>query len=295
MTSPRIVVRYFGPGQGRMWERLVSILRFSAERHCHEWTLDLASTEPREPDLYSPRGVQGYVWNTHKLDLWCDVVQQATDGDRLLLLDADTVILRPLDPIWEQPFDLAYTVKPESCTLPHNGGVLFVRVSDVVREFMELWKAKNRLFLDNPLEFDVWRAFGGLNQAALGAVLRQKQHRVSIRKLPCLEWNCEDEHWSEFDPKVTRILHIKSHLQRAIFKMVKPEPEARALVKLWRELESQSMGNAPTPEAPIVQPDHTTHVAPDELSTPESQASAPILTRAQRRRLKREQEQTPAA
>lgn len=295
MTSPRLVVRYFGPGRDKMWDRLTHVLAYTARQQLPSWRLDIAAIEPIDGTVYSPRGVQGYVWNTHKLDAWTAIVDAAEDGEPILLLDADTVILRPLDDVWAHPFDVAYTVKPETAALPFNGGVVFVRATAAAREFMGLWRAKNRLFLENPQEFDVWRNFGGLNQASLGAVLRQKQHHAAIKKLPCLEWNCEDEHWGQFETGVTRILHVKSHLQRAIFQMVKPEDGERPLVALWRQLEVHAMkdeSQPPNDSRVITPPDledqmvrpgdlEAPAVRPEDLSTPEP----PRLNRRQRRRI----------
>lgn len=255
--TPRLVVRYFGPGAHQQWARLVRVLAHTARRHCPDWQHDIESVAPLDPTLYSQRGVQGHVWNTHKLDLWSRVVHEAEDGAQILLLDADTVITRPIDDVWDLPFDVAYTVKPNSETrrFPLNGGVLFLRVSDRSRRFMEGWQAQNRAFLADDREYAVWAgAYGGINQAALGVFLRSKP-ALDLRKLPCLEWNNEDEHWSQFDPDVTRILHIKSALQAAIMRMVKPDDDIRPLVRLWRQLESDAMNHDVTPSVgPMIKP-----------------------------------------
>lgn len=279
----RLVVRYFGPGRDQIWTRLVNVLTYTAQKHCHGWQLDIAAIEPSEATLASPRGVQGYVWNTHKLDAWTRIVDEAPDGQELLLLDADTVILRPLDDVWARPFDIAYTFKPDPAIMPLNGGVVFVRATAAARAFMHAWREQNRFFLDNPSEFDKERLCGGVNQAAL-KVLLTRSHPAVIRKLPCQEWNCEDEHWSVFDSKVTRILHIKSHLQKAIFRMAKPEDHERPLVNLWRQLEAEYMDAARQSDRPVG-PDRTTHVPSHDLTTPE--AGVPLTTRAARRRNRR--------
>lgn len=240
MTSPRLVVRWFGKGQKEQWPRMVRVLTHTAVQHLAGWDLDIASFAPDQA-LSSPLGVQGNVDNTVKLDEWCKAVWCAQEGDRLLLLDADTVILRPLDDIWDRQFDVAYTVKPKGARFPLNAGVVFVRVSARSRAFMRSWQTQNRIFLEDAKEFQVWRhMYGGLNQTAL-AVLLRSDDSAGLLKLPCAEWNVEDEHWATFDPAVARILHCKSELARGILARSAIDPKLRPLVRRWRELEAETM------------------------------------------------------
>jgi hypothetical protein len=222
--------------------RLARVLAYTARRHCPTWTLDLESVQPRETDLASPFGLQGHVWNTHKLELWADAVQAAPDGAAIALLDADLAILQPMDDIWDRPFDFAYTCKPKGSRFPLNGGVVFLRVSVETRALMNTWRALNRFYLEHPKELEVWRhLYGGLNQTALGMLLRESYPDLLIMRLPCLDWNCEDEHWARFDAARTRIVHFKGDLHRALFLRCKPAPEWRQLVSLWRGLETEAM------------------------------------------------------
>lgn len=283
--TPRIVVRYFGPGKQDQWLRMVRVLTWTAQHHVPSWRLDIASVPP-DTSMSSPLGVQGNVSNTQKLDLWTAIVEAAPDGDRLLLLDADTVLTAPLDPIWEGPFfDVAYTVKPKGSRFPLNGGVVFLVVSDKTRAFMRAWRDKNRFFLENPMEYQVWRAFyGGLNQTALGVLFRQTRPDLTVWRLPCLEWNCEDEHWAIYTPTVTRIVHYKSALQRAIFVEGTTPDGAKPLVELWRTCEKQAMREgveAPVTSAVWPTDLENTMVPPETVETP----TTPPLSRRQRRRV----------
>jgi len=242
-VTPRIVVRHFGPGPESRWLRLARVLAYTVRQHCPTWTLDLESLTPRERDLSSPLGLQGHVWNTHKLELWCETVRAAADGEQLALFDADLAILQPLETIWDRPFDFAYTVKPKGARFPLNGGVVFLRVNDHTRGFMKAWRDLNRHYLEHYRDLEVWRhAYGGVNQTALGVLLHDDHSPyMKIERLPCLEWNCEDEHWARFDAARTRIVHYKGDLHRAIFMRCKPAPEWRHLVSRWRGLEAEAM------------------------------------------------------
>jgi hypothetical protein len=289
---PRIVVRYFDADPQGRWSRMVRVLASTVRQQVPAWALDLQALPPSP--LYSPRGVQRDVHNTRKLDAWADVVEAARDGESLLLLDADTVILRPLDVAWDEPFDVAYTTKPKGSRFPFNGGVVFLRVSDRTRAFVRLWGDANRVFLEQPREHDVWRpAHGGINQSALGMLLSSNQHAkparfreattdLVVRRLPCLEWNCEDEHWDQFNPDVTRILHVKGALHRAVFDGV-GDPVLRPLVAVWRDLEEAARQDpAPQRRERVIDPADlsNTMVTPSDLVMP----SLPPLSRRERRR-----------
>lgn len=297
MTPPRIIVRYFSTTPNDIWARFVRVLASTAREQCPDWTLDIETVPPT--DLTSPLGAQGHVHNTRKLDAWVAAVDEAADGERLLLLDADIAILRPLDPIWAQAFDLAYTVKPVTARTPFNGGVVFLRVSPSTRLFLRMWSRANRFLLDHPKHLDVWSpAFVGLNQSSLGLLLSSAgatwrasadwpsdlagyRHGLSLLRVPCLEWNCEDEHWEAFDPAVTRVLHLKGALHQAILR--RPHgPVPRGLVDLWRTLEQQAMrgeerdtfwlgtDSPETSDERLDRPERNMMVTPDELTNRET-------------------------
>lgn len=233
MTPPRLAACYFkNPGALTYWERLARVLRFSAEDQCRGWEIRVEAIA--YPNVRSECPLTD---NTHKLAWWHHRVIEAADGDRLLLIDADTAILRPLDPIWERDFDFCYTPKPKKYP-PLNGGVIFIRVSERTRAFMEAWVKQNAALMS--MQRKQWRRqYGGVNQASLADVLESAE-RFGVRTLgvPCLEWNCEDSAWSSFDPEVTRILHVKSTLRLALIKGRTRVIGIEPALKAWRRIES---------------------------------------------------------
>lgn len=248
MDSPslpvtRLYACYFGSGLRNQWTRLAQVLAHSAARHCPDWTVQVEAIALPKPRA---RCSSGYVDNTHKLDRWCAVAAAAPDGTQLLLIDADTVILRPLEAIWAQPFDVAYTVRPAASRFPLNAGVVFVRVSDRARAFMTAWRDENRQMFADAARHQPWRKrYGGINQAALGAVLASAHVAdLAIARIPCAEWNCEDSTWADFDPAVTRILHVKSQLRLALFQGVSGVARWKKLIALWRACELAARGEA---------------------------------------------------
>lgn len=249
LTPPRLVSPWFGDNP--QFTRLAQVLEFTARRHCPGWSVEVYRIEP--VPRRSPLGVASHAFNTMKMDAWRDAIAASQDGDQVLLIDADTMILRPLDDVWEWPFDIAYTVK-QAQIFPFNSGVVFVRVTPAARAFVDAWQVENARLLDAPAEHQRWRSrYGGCNQAALGAMLESGMiDRLGLQmlKIPCAEWNCEDSSWTRFDPERTRIVHIKSALRRAVFGIGPNTSRLRPLVGIWRQLEREVLGPEAPPEPP---------------------------------------------
>jgi len=243
MVKPRIESLWFGDGK---YERMAKVFEATARRHCPGWALNLRRVE--QIDIPRHRAaVQGHVSNTQKLEDWNQIVQDAPDGARLLLIDADTAIVNPIDDIWDLDFNIAYTSKRSR--FPFNLGVIFVRVSAPARAFFAAWTAENRHMLQKKSIHRQYRArFGGINQASFGRTLETDAVRgVNLLGIPCVEWNCEDSAWESFDPARTRIVHVKSALRRAIFDGKAEDlarPGVQRLVEMWKQLEASEMAEA---------------------------------------------------
>jgi hypothetical protein len=171
--------------------------------------------------------------NTRKLEAWASVVGAADDGAVIGLFDCDLLILGDLSEVELLDFDVAYTARPPSAPYPINGGVVFVRVSEGVREFMEAWRAGNEALLRHPAAHEPLRQrYGGMNQAALGPLLERTE--LHLLALPCRIWNCEDWTWPEFSER-TKVLHVKSALRQAVFGQRRLDATLSPLVAEWRK------------------------------------------------------------
>lgn len=238
---PRLISCYFGLGHEGQWPRLARVLTASAAEHCAAW--DRSIVELPIPERVA-RVDESSLANTVKLRHWVQAVRESADETPVLLIDTDTVILHNLDDVWSRDFDLAYTTRPSSCRFPFNAGVVFLRARRRVVDFLEKWLAANELMLIDRKYHEFWRRqYGGINQAALGAVLsdRTLTSGLQLLELPCAEWNCEDTGWATFDPAITRILHVKSTLRSACFNLA-PAPALKPLVNIWRDLERSLAG-----------------------------------------------------
>lgn len=236
--KPRIEAVWFG---GERYQRMTRVFEATARRHCPGWGLNIRKVD----EAHLPRhrtANSGHVANTQKLDCWNEIVQAAPDGARLLLVDVDTFFVNPIDDIWDHDFDIAHTVKRSQ--FPFNLGVIFLRVSPAVRAFFTAWTEQNRRMLSHKVIHRQYRdRFGGINQASFGRVLEtEAANGINLIGIPCSTWNCEDSAWNAIDPAVTRIVHVKSALRRALFDnraddMAKPG--VARLVEMWKALEAR--------------------------------------------------------
>ncbi len=240
MRPPILAAAYFGTGQaGDQYGRLARVLEHTAGVHCPDWQIRIERLKA-PPAFTSALGVHSHVTNSQKLEWWRGVVTAAEDGDRVLLIDADMMITRPLDPVWDRPFDLAYTIRTEG-RLPLNGGVVFLRVTPAARRFVDRWFAMNQRFLANANDHRAWRLkYAGINQASFGYMLeRERDPGLALERLTCHEWNAENTAWAKFDPAFTRIVHLKSGLRRALFGGLMSR-DHKPIVALWHSLEAEA-------------------------------------------------------
>lgn len=231
--STRLYACHFEqPGYEGDWARLARVLRASAAAHCPGWSIEVQEIHPGR--IKSPMH-RVYVGNTQKLERWATVVAASEDGDRLLLIDVDTMVLQSLDDVWDLDFDVAYTSKPPGAMFPFNLGVVFLRVSARTRAFMAAWVARNRALLEAPAEAREWRVrYGGINQAAFALVRGGEEQPCRLVEVPCATWNCEESGWPEFDVAATRILHVKGELRRVVFGRQAPTRETATAASVWR-------------------------------------------------------------
>jgi len=231
--TPRLIAGY----DGDRYARLVRVLAATAARHCPAWDVRITVL----PTVTA---------EASKLRHWLAAVEDAPDGTPMLLMDADSVILHPLDTVWDTPFDVAWTARnPAWSPWPNNGGVVFVRASDGVRAFLRDWRAALLPLLQTTgaVRKDWLARFGAVEQAALAQTVAATT--LQTVALPCLEWNCEDSSWAHFDPQRTRIVHVKGALRGALFgKRPSPRraPQVAPIVRLWLDLE-RSLAVDPAP------------------------------------------------
>lgn len=220
MTPPRLEACYFpnvDAHRNEVYRRLALVLDYSARRHNPEWSINVERLDHLEdPPYRSALGNPSHEWNTRKLAFWRLRTLEAPDGARLLLVDGDLLVTAPLDDVWAEDFELAYTIRDGGSRLPFNGGVVAVRASEATRGFLDRWLEVNCRFLRSKAEHDNWRRkYAGINQASFGYLLEKGTGLSKVAQLRCSEWNlCE---WERHPPDRARIIHIKSSLRTRLF------------------------------------------------------------------------------
>ncbi len=217
--------------QGHPYDRLAKVLALTARRHCGDWDLRIERIDMSTPGA--------------KYDHWRSAVDGAPDGTPVALLDCDTVILKPLDDLWLEPFDVAFTARdPKRSVFPNNAGVLFVRAGEASRTFLREWHEAVMVGrVAGQIARKSWsKHYGGYEQAALHHLLEKTS--AAVHTLSCREWNCEQTEWSRFDES-TRIVHVKGSFRSALFKSGTRLSPSRArelapLLALWRALDEEA-------------------------------------------------------
>jgi len=241
-VKPRLVSVYF-PGGGDQYPRLARVLEYTARRWAPSWDVQVRQV-PAAGVSSALR--QSAADNSWKLEWWTRAVEEAPDGTVLLLVDADTFIAAPLDPLLlALPFDLAYTYR-DAARFPLNSGVVAARAGAGTRAAFREWLAEDRLMLQDPARLEPFRRFyGGQNQASFGALLERGAFRdLSVLRLPCVEWNCEETGWSRFKEGETRVVHVKAALRAHVFGLRSYE-HTRDLANYWRRLEREALTQNP--------------------------------------------------
>lgn len=241
-----------GPHPEAWYGRHARVLEYSARKNSPGWTVNVQKIGTPRPRTVARRGgsTAGYVYNTWKLEHWLLAVENAAEGELMLLIDADTMVLRPLDAIQDIPFDVAITEKRGITRLPLNGGVLFLRVNARSRAFMRAyWDWNLRLLGNSVLHNRYWATYAGMNQAALGALLENGGGELAhVAEIPCREWNLESATWETFSTEnPPRIVHVKGAMRRGLMHPEKNPlntTSRRAIGDVWLRLEKEALAHA---------------------------------------------------
>lgn len=207
----RIVCNHFNDP---VFSRLADALRVSVEQNAPDIYFDERVTDPPEE---RPLLLRHYTDNHAKLRVWRDAVCEAQDGEQIVLMDADALVLGDLSEAFTHDFDIGWTWRPGR--LPVNSGVVFVNVNDRSRAFMDAWVERDTQLMNHRTLADHGRSkYGGANQASfMWLILHgngEQIANVNGKDLPCRKWNSVDQTWCDFDSD-TRILHIKGRLRDA--------------------------------------------------------------------------------
>ncbi len=176
---------------------------FATIRHWHK---DAQIIHMGNPDTPMPELADGAWYSTDfepkrpqrfikaKTQMLADMGDEPT-----VILDADTLVTAKLDEVWEQPFDVALTVRKRE-EQPYNSGVMFSRCTAFWKALLARQEAHQHYCLP------------GGDQEALAREARSG--KWNLLELSCNEWNNSGmtrEHALKYKPSAPRakVLHYK--------------------------------------------------------------------------------------
>ena len=232
---------YFSHPTKKQFFYMLEVLKLSFQENMPESRLEV--------HLVKPPIKGGKSWtitaNNHKLPLWNDIVQSATEP--VALIDCDMMLLGDISDVFDEDYDVAYTVRPGP--LPFNAGAMFVRPTEPARDYFTRWLAiNNKMYSDVHFHGAYRRKYGGLNQAAMGYLLEQNEYHAKVRTLPGRKYNACHGQWGVPENK---LVHIKDKLRRSMFGEQPVQASMKKIVKKWHSYYASLQESDPETFQPI--------------------------------------------
>jgi hypothetical protein len=180
--------------------------------------------------------------HAHKLNTAVAFIDAANwavaSGLRVAVCDVDLMFLRSIDSVWKREFDVAVTVRSGGAR--YNTGIWFMRPNKRARAFVEEWARITKVLSDTyPDRAEEIGKDGGIDQHGLRLAIKGNAG-ARIVELPCHEWNATQSEWDKIN-RITRVVHIKSMLRRAVLGDVEEgmvvTPYVAKLAKIWKRWE----------------------------------------------------------
>lgn len=200
---------------GTRYFRMAEVLQRSAKVHGVDVTINTIkdTDEELEGKLHG-----SYYQNCRKTKHHANLIASHADGDVVVLLDADMLVLRPLavellEALGDK--DIAITYRPASHPFMLNSGFIATRVSGLTKQLHQAWSQRAAEMVQEPRLYHRFRhRYGGVNQSALGSLLEEAEwEHVDIAGLSTLEWNAVMlEHHAAVER--SRVVHLLGSLRK---------------------------------------------------------------------------------
>lgn len=245
----RIATAYVTNGTtGSDYERLLKVFRYSVEKNMPGTPVDVIEIEMGEKMRHHTTCL---VANHYKLKAYADYVERVRDD--VVLMDCDMIVCGDMSKAFEtRPFDVAVTARSAS-RIPVNAGVVFVRSTDLARDFIRQWADEDEaMYWDEKLHIK-WRHVGhGMNQASLAKMMSEKTYAAHLTRLPCAKWNACEENWAKAQEQKPSAIHVKGNLKRIALgehQMSNNYRKYAYVVDMWRRYEKESTEAGMVPHA----------------------------------------------
>ena len=160
-----------------------------------------------------------YNVNAYKLKKMIEFIKES-NADKIILSDCDVLFLDDIDEVYDKDFHIGITKHTNTPNnpyrWPYNGGVIFVKKSDLTEEFFDLFYNINLELINNPTKHRQYqKIYDGMNQAAMGCILEEhnKNNKFNIQDIPCSKYNSCENDWPTLNPYTTKIIHYKVYLR----------------------------------------------------------------------------------
>lgn len=239
----KLITVQFDYDNNTMYKKLLDAFIYSIEKNVgHGEIITLRLGEPTGRER-----MRAFVSNTIKLQKWVEELEACDEGDEVILMDCDMLVLKDPSTAFKKDFDVAYTIRNHS-KFKINGGVIYVKVNKRSLDFFRLFLKINNLMYKNQTFHMEWKKeYAGMNQAAFGYLIdkdgfiksKNEMYKAKLITLPCNEWNvCQA--WGLLKDDM-RVLHIKGRIRNQIFSQSPCDDDLKPAVELWNQYYEESV------------------------------------------------------
>lgn len=216
-------------------------LVLSASAYEHGTMICIRNIHDTDKELHGNlRGT--YYQNCRKTKHHAELIGQHKDGDVVVLMDADMLVLRALEPALLDSLgscDIGITHRPPGHGFKINTGLVVTRVSNLTRRFHLAWAERAAQMVQEPRLYRQFASqYGGVNQSAFASV-RADFPELQVAELTTGEWNAvAQEHFTAMAN--ARVVHILGQLRRLCLspKPIHGDPALKAIERVWRQYAS---------------------------------------------------------
>lgn len=180
--------------------------------------------------------IQGLQSNYEKTLKWLELLE-GTKKHNIILLDCDLLILRSLEHIFKEDFDIVFTKRDREDNEPINTGVVWVKKSKKVLEFFRGLSAVCKgMMEDKELHSKYREKWKGIMQAALGYMIENNlTEGLNIKYVPCKYYNACDGEYDSFSSG-TRVIHLKKKMRQTILRGGRTQSEKhQKIYNVWKD------------------------------------------------------------
>jgi hypothetical protein len=198
------------------------------------------------------RGYQSKLFIPGKLNFWNELVKTHR-YDEIVLLDADTVVIRNFGEFFNKDFDVGYTYKTEeseNLNWPLNTGVILVKRNERSLSFFDKWTEYTNSIVSEGRKIGLCsKNWGAVDQASLGMMLNTRDKNkysqiIKVGDVKCQGFPCKILNETRCVSLTDAyIVHYKGWMQKVIdtgkYNQYRPEEKCKCQYNLWLDMIKQ--------------------------------------------------------